>query len=68
MHCDPAGGATNQYDKSDSMSGGDGNWCAPLNRHTDLANVTCVAGHVTAMRLSSFFYAGSPFIDPAKSQ
>ena len=65
---DPASGTTNQYDKSDNMSGGDGNWCAPLARHTDLANVTFVDGHVKAMRLSNFFYAGSPFIDPAKSQ
>ncbi|BDI28341.1 hypothetical protein CCAX7_003920 [Capsulimonas corticalis] len=65
---DPVGGTTNQFDKSGNMSGGDGNWCAPLARHTDLANVAFVDGHVKAMRLSAFFYGGSPFIDPAKSQ
>ncbi|MCW3062549.1 MAG: prepilin-type N-terminal cleavage/methylation domain [Capsulimonas sp.] len=64
---DPVGATTNQVGWAGRVAT-DGNWCAPLARHTDLANVAFIDGHIKAMRPSAFFFGGSPFLDPAKSQ
>ena len=64
---DPVGATTNQADQS-GRTATDGNWCAPLARHTDLVNSVFEDGHVKALHISSFYYGGSPFLDPAKSQ
>jgi prepilin-type N-terminal cleavage/methylation domain-containing protein/prepilin-type processing-associated H-X9-DG protein len=41
-------------------------WAAPTPRHTGLINVGFVDGHVKAMQPLGFYYANSPWLDPAK--
>ncbi|MEO7717400.1 MAG: DUF1559 domain-containing protein [Capsulimonas sp.] len=66
---DPVGATTTQVSKANEVGpNNDGNWCAPLARHTEFVNVVFMDGHVKATRLSGFYYGGSTFLDPGKSQ
>ncbi len=63
---DPNGPTTQQDDRSDRVTGGDGNWCAPGVRHTDLSTVGYFDGHVKDVRPAYFYTAGNPDLDHTK--
>lgn len=49
-----------------NVSGTDPHWCAPNARHLETANVAFADGHVKALRTSRFYYADTPWLDPAR--
>ncbi|MGI4787329.1 MAG: DUF1559 domain-containing protein [Janthinobacterium lividum] len=63
---DPVGPTTQQDNRSDRVDGGDGNWCAPGVRHTDLSTVGYFDGHVKDVRPAYFYTGGNPDLDHTK--
>ncbi len=48
-----------------TQNAGDPNWGTPLDRHLDSSNVGFVDGHVKSMKYTSWYYGGTPWLDPA---
>jgi prepilin-type processing-associated H-X9-DG protein len=47
-------------------SSGNPHWGGPCPRHLETTNVGFADGHVKAMRVEKFYYADSPYLDPAR--
>lgn len=52
--------------RDQSSTTNDPNWCGPKARHLETANVAFCDGHVKSLRLSSFYYPNSPWLQPDK--
>ena len=63
---DPGGATTQQDARFDRVSSGDGNWCTPDPRHTDLVTVGYFDGHVKDVRPAYFYTPSNPDLDHTK--
>jgi len=41
-------------------------WCGPILRHLDTSNVAFLDGHVKAMKVESWYFANTPWLDPSR--
>jgi|GEM_PF-179176 len=41
-------------------------WCGPILRHPDTSNVAFLDGHVKAMKVESWYFANTPWLDPSR--
>lgn len=46
-------------------NGPDTNWCGPNPRHNDMSNVSFCDGHAKALKADGWYYANSPWLNPA---
>ncbi|MFM8419031.1 MAG: hypothetical protein ACKOEQ_02765, partial [Verrucomicrobiota bacterium] len=44
----------------------DPNWGGPDPRHDQRSNILFVDGHTESLRPSQWYYAGTPYLDPAR--